>query len=198
MKKALLCASLIAISTSSFAADTNSYSGVYVRGDIGASKTLALSKSGSLKKYDGFKPTYGAGVGYKFNENVRADINIQRRTAKTADKVSFKNTSVFLNSYYDFKSSSDFTPYLTAGIGYAENNFSKGLPTGLENVKSKNFAYGLGFGSKFNVSDNFDIDLAYRVVNLGKAQSKNSSTNAVSGFKSNISHELTTGVIFSF
>lgn len=197
MKKVLVCASLIALSASAFAADTKS--GVYVRGDLGASKMFTGTEnkqnlfSGS---FNDVKPVYGVGVGYKFDNNFRADVNAQLRNSKHESKTTeYKSKAVFVNGYYDFDSSSIFTPYVTAGVGYAQNDMEK-LSTGNTNVTNKNFAYNAGFGSKINVSNDVDLDLGYKFVNLGEFKSKN-ATNEVSKRKAH-AHEVSAGVIFSF
>ena len=196
MKKVLVCASLIALSASAFAADTKS--GVYVRGDIGASKMFKGTQtddnplSGS---FNDVKPVYSVGVGYKFDNNFRADVNAQLRNSKHESATTeYKSKAVFVNGYYDFDSSSIFTPYVTAGVGYAQNKMD-GLATETTNVTNKNFAYNAGFGSKVNVAKDVDLDLGYRFVNLGDFKSKTSNT--VTTRKAH-AHELSAGVIFSF
>jgi opacity protein-like surface antigen len=193
MKKLLVCASLIALSASAFATDTNS--GVYVRGDIGASKanTTYNTSSGNSRNLD-FKPVYSAGVGYKFDNNFRADVNAQlRNSSKKNIDTQYKSKTVFVNGYYDFDSSSIFTPYATAGVGYTQNKMDK-LATGT-NKTNKNFAYNAGFGSKINVAKDVDLDLGYRFVNLGKFKSENASVITA---RPTHAHELSAGVIFSF
>ena len=194
MKKVLVCASLIALSASAFATDTNS--SVYVRGDIGASKanTTYNYSTGNSRNLD-FKPVYSAGVGYKFDKNFRADVNAQLRNSSKKDiATEYKSKTVFVNGYYDFDSSSIFTPYVTAGVGYTQNKMDK-LASGTENVTNKNFAYNAGFGSQINVAKDVDLDLGYRFVNLGKFKSKKASVITT---RNTHAHELSAGVIFSF
>lgn len=191
MKKVLVCASLIALSASAFAVDTNS--GVYVRGDIGASKAHhSIDGTGG---HNDFKPVYSAGVGYKFDKNFRADVNAQLRNSSKKDvDTQYKSKTVFVNGYYDFDSSSIFTPYVTAGVGYTQNKIGK-LASGTTNVTNKNFAYNAGFGSKVNVAKDVDLDLGYRFVNLGDFKSKTGDTITKTKVHA---HELSAGVIFSF
>ena len=196
MKKVLVCASLIALSASAFAADTNS--GVYVRGDIGASKMFTGTQTGEAPlsgDLQNIKPVYSVGVGYKFDNNFRADINAQLRNSKhNKDATEYKSKAVFVNAYYDFDSSSIFTPYVTAGVGYAQNNMDN-LKSETKNVTNKNFAYNAGFGSKINVAKDVDLDLGYKFVNLGNFKSTNSKVETKTKAHA---HELSAGVIFSF
>lgn len=196
MKKVLVCASLIALSASAFAAESKS--GVYVRGDIGASKMFAGTQKGKSPlsgDFNDVKPVYSVGVGYKFDNNFRADVNAQLRNSKhESNEREYKSKAVFVNGYYDFDSSSIFTPYVTAGVGYAQNNMNK-LATGNTNVEVRNVAYNAGFGSKVNVAKDVDLDFGYKFVNLGKFKSKAGETTAE--LKAH-AHELSAGVIFSF
>jgi opacity protein-like surface antigen len=49
-----------------------------------------------------------------------------------------------LNAYYDFKNSSAFTPFIGAGIGFAD----------IKNTKDNEFAFSLNAGGKYNINDN--------------------------------------------
>jgi len=176
MKKVLVCASLLALSVSAFASDAT---GVYVRGDIGASKTNFSAKSlKSIKSK--VSPSYNVGVGYKFDDNLRADANLKllKSKMKTGEA---KHKVAFVNGYYDFKNESIFTPYVTAGLGMTHNT-SKTLAH-----KHNQFAWNAGLGSKINMSKNVDLDVAYKYSKLGKIE------------KARIhAHELLAGVVYNF
>lgn len=198
MKKVLICASLIALSTSAFASE-----GMYVRGDIAASKQRIETKtpsSAKSKARNDAKPAYNLGVGYKFNDNLRTDLNVQLRESKIEKNGhSFKNAelksrAVLLNGYYDFKNSSIFTPYVTAGVGFAKNSMKK-LATGTTSKSTTNLAYNAGFGSKMNVSNNVDLDVSYKFSNLGNY--KTTASNVETKHKS-VAHEIMAGVIYNF
>jgi opacity protein-like surface antigen len=49
-----------------------------------------------------------------------------------------------LNAYYDFKNSSAFTPFIGAGIGFAD----------VKNTKDNEFAFSLNAGGKYHINDN--------------------------------------------
>lgn len=178
MKKVLMCASLLALSVSAFASDAT---GVYVRGDL----------SGAQHKMSGNKrlhtsPSYGVGVGYKFDQNVRADVNLKLLNSKlSSSKV--KSKVGFVNGYYDFKNDSIFTPYVTAGVGIAKNTV-KG--NGLTTKSRTNFAWNAGLGSKINMTSNIDLDVSYKYAGLGKAVKV--ATNKLHA------HEVAAGVIYNF
>jgi opacity protein-like surface antigen len=194
MKKVLVCASLIALSASAFASD----SGLYVRGDLGASKMKLSEKVTSTDKTTmKAKPVYNLGVGYKFNDNLRSDINFQSRTASDKDltNVTVKNKAIFLNGYYDFKNDSIFTPYVTAGIGASKNKLSH-LPTGFTSKPSTSFAWNTGLGSKINVAKNVDLDVSYKFSHLGNFEGTNASNEKIK--MNSKAHEVMAGVIYNF
>lgn len=180
MKKILICASLIALSTSAFAAE-----GMYLRADLGMAKPT-FKKKGSTQTVDSkFKPMYNVGVGYKFNDNFRSDVNLQLSNSKSSF-VKGKSTVGVVNSYYDFKNDSIFTPYVTAGVGIAKHT-SK---TSTSKLKSPtNFAWNAGLGSKINMTSNIDLDVSYKYASLGKIL-KTAKTKAHA-------HQVAAGVIFN-
>jgi len=193
MKKILLCASLIALSTSALASD------MYVRGDVGASQ-MNLKRTGSKVESGKIKPAYNVGLGYKINDMFRTDLNVQYKEAKPSKghavvkNTEFKTVAVVLNGYYDFKNDSAFTPYVTAGLGFAKNT-AKATTSGITNKSSNEFAWNAGLGSKFNVTSNVDLDVSYKYSHLGKFKMKQSTTKH--DVKSH-AHELLAGVIYSF
>lgn len=138
-------------------------------------------------------------VGYRFNEYFSADINAQYRKFKyeairdldggiNKFKQQFnqevKNYSLFLNANLGVPTGTLFTPYVTAGIGYARNSGDlasvvTNLNTGKVDPdlgfkspgkKTNNFAWNAGLGAKVKVNKNFDLDLSYRYLDLGKVR----------------------------
>lgn len=67
-------------------------------------------------------------------------------SALRADGISFDNSVnlYMLNAYYDFKTSSPFTPFVGASIGLAD----------IEHAKDVEFAYGASAGAKYNFDKN--------------------------------------------
>jgi len=198
MKKILVCASLIALSTSAFAADA---SNTYLRLDLGAAKPTFKDKVGGAnsKVKSKFKPMYNVGVGYKFNDMFRSDLNVQYQSNKatkgnTAIKnTTFKTLGVMLNGYVDFKNDSMFTPYVTAGVGIARNKANAKTAT-VTNKSHTALAWNVGLGSKVNVATNVDLDFSYKYAQLGKTAMK------VTTVKRDVrthAHQVTAGVIFN-
>jgi len=61
-----------------------------------------------------------------------------------ANQVDAKLNLYMLNAYYDFKNSSQFTPFLGVGIGLAD----------IKNTKDNEFAYSASAGGKYNINNN--------------------------------------------
>ncbi|EPQ5228602.1 outer membrane protein [Providencia stuartii] len=86
-----------------------------------------------------------------------------------------------INTYYDFKNQTNFTPYVSVGLGLASIKhkaqyiFSEVNSGGSEYdafSKSKtnsNFAWSLGLGSQYAINDNLSLDLSYRFLDAGKS-----------------------------
>lgn len=144
----------------------------------------------------------GVGIGYQFNSWLRGDITGEYRTKSNfrgVDHVRNANGQTVVvndfhgsktewlalaNLYLDLGTWGGFTPYIGAGIGFANVRMGKlwdfnvtppGLPAGLgrgqigvSRAGSKtNFAWALHAGTAYWVNDAFAIDMSYRYLNLG-------------------------------
>jgi len=122
----------------------------------------------------------GGAVGYDFGAfRLEGEVTYQKSdldklTVSAAGeggsaKLSGDGTSLALlaNGYYDFHNNSAFTPYVSAGIGFAKvsiNDFgSPSLdipPSGDEDDTV--FAYQVGLGLGYAVAENWIIEIKYR------------------------------------
>ena len=72
------------------------------------------------------------------------------------------------NGYWDFYNDSAFTPFLTAGLGMAQaevNDFERIGSRVVEYTEDDTvFAWNVGAGVSYAVSDMFDIELKYRYL----------------------------------
>jgi len=172
MKKNLIlvlcCAVMIFYTSAAFSAE-----GMYAGGNIGGG---FLSDSDvSIPDLGDFKIEYnpgialGAALGYAFN-NFRAEGEIGWQK-NDLDKVSMLGESadvngdvtnlVFLaNGYYDFLNNSQFTPYVSAGIGLTNVKVSS------SDLEADNddtvFAYQVGVGIGYAVNDKVTLEVKYR------------------------------------
>ena len=119
--------------------------GLYLRGDFGwASQDLGSMYEPPAYELSntsiGSTTMWGAGVGYYFSRNVRADFTMDwRREAEARGSVldslatvqgerqfGIKNMVGLFNVYYDFDLRSHFTPYIGVGLGFARNTTTAG------------------------------------------------------------------------
>lgn len=149
--KALLGLSLMAgVSSTAFAADAYApadvvtMSGWYLRGDAGWSWLNSGDDADN-----GF--LLGGGVGYQFNDNLRADL--RGDYAGIGDEHAHFG-SILGNVYFDIPTQTMITPYVGAGIGYGWS--------GVENGDHDGVAYGLMAGLGINLTDHVSADVGYR------------------------------------
>ena len=98
--------------------------------------------------------------------------------------------AVLLNGYYDFTNNSGFTPFVSAGIGYAKvevDDFSV-LGTLIGSADDKVFAYQIGAGVGFAVSEEVTLDFKYRFfgtadADLGATETEFASHNFYVGLR---------------
>lgn len=135
-------------------------SGWYLRGDIGYAVTTSAKGPFSYRTFDALTATYGAstfatssidtgftfggGIGYRFNEWIRADATIEGfqgkfegtttsalpcldpvanpayvgTTCRSEDEARYNGMSIMANAYVDLGTFAGFTPYAGAGAGY--------------------------------------------------------------------------------
>lgn len=169
------CVIFCMISGVAFSSDEGT-KGTYVSGNLGVvlmedsdmsdptgSVTVELSPGWSL----------GVAAGHDWG-NIRAEWAIEYQKnhidkvnlgATTLDASGNINNLAFLvNGYYDFENSSRFTPYLSAGIGFAKVKLSDFAVLGMtdDNSDDNVLVYQAGIGIAYSIDKNLIIDLKYR------------------------------------
>jgi len=213
MKKFLIPALLFTLS--SYAEDN--YDRFYVKLESGV--TIPASHVGQnnapLVGDTKFHTTgvYGGAIGYRFFDYFRVEVESLYRNftykASTSVDGSFKqhtkNLNLFWNGYADWRNSTIFTPYLTAGLGYAKMIVGATINVGTVStytypgVNTNNFAWNVGAGLKTNIWENFDFDISYKYVDLGEIKFKNASTRKLAKDPFSIrNHEVTFGISYNF
>lgn len=172
----------------------------------------------------------GLGVGYQFNSWLRADITGEYRGKtsfhgldrywepvpgewRTNDYGGAKSEWVGLaNVYADLGTWWCLTPFIGAGVGFAYNTFDHYRDlnnvtgeVGFADAGSKwNFAWALHAGLAYKVTPGFTVELAYRYLNLGDAQTGivyasggTCSACAPTTFNDLTSHDIKLGVRWS-
>jgi opacity protein-like surface antigen len=141
----------------------------------------------------------GLGIGYRFNNWLRFDITSEYRGSTSIGvndivfnpwinqnqtntyKGNLTSLVTLFNGYFDLGTWNCLTPYIGAGIGFTQNRISgltdqgsvAGFPTlGYATNGSKtNLAWALMAGVGYEVNKNLTLELGYRYLNLGDAQS---------------------------
>ncbi|EFC9748455.1 TPA: outer membrane protein [Escherichia coli] len=120
--------------------------------------------------------------------------------------------TLMVNTYYDFRNSSAFTPWVSAGLGYARVHHKATYTDTYWNKSGEvstsalhysgydnNFAWSLGVGVKYDVTPDFSLDLAYRYLDAG--DSTLTYKDGQDTYKSSVdvrSNEFTLGATYSF
>ena len=113
-----------------------------------------------------------------------------------SQKLTVENQSVMLNAYYDINTGSKLTPYVGGGIGIAHLKGSI-KEDGLTESKSKtNFAWQIGAGVSYALTDNVAIDAGYRYTDAGDV--KITDEDGISGKFESKSHEFLLGARYAF
>ena len=150
--------------------------------------------------YSTLTSTYGNGLSRKVSEDdtvftgsiaygyafetapVRAELEYTFRNKSTLNPALWTNRNteaevrtqnLMANVYYDFKNSSSFTPYVSAGLGASFNKLNvtesvANVVTERANDKKTDFAWSVGLGLNYEISKNLDLDFAYRYMDSGK------------------------------
>ncbi|MBO4285279.1 MAG: porin family protein [Alphaproteobacteria bacterium] len=121
--------------------------------------------------------------------------------------------SAMVNFYYDFNTNTNFMPYVGAGLGYAHisaksNVYGTVLTNTLdltEKVSKGSFAWNVGVGASYGLTQNIFLDAGYRYTNYGRV--KGSKTTDIIGLGKPLhtkgkfkvdSHEALVGLRFVF
>ncbi len=213
------------------------FGGWYLRGDIGFSNQRVKTKEWhsyssllSLEQDNGFDTAgiFGVGVGYRFNNWFRTDVIGQYRGKSnfhSTDRFVFNDGGVptpgvdtytgsksewlvLANAYADLGTWWCVTPFIGAGVGFAQNTISHYVDTNVPalgvatapSASKWNFAWALHTGLAYRVTPNFTVELGYSYVNLGNATTgvvsdyTGFANNNKMGFKDITSHDLKLGV----
>lgn len=149
-------------------------SGWYLRADAGyvAAAGASLSSAGAPTGLDlsGSGWSLGGGLGYRITPYLRAEASVDY-LALGAAQLGFADfrasTTVALASlYWDVVTVSGFTPYLSAGAGFAIDTLD--APAALRPAGNAwEFAWSVGGGLSYALSSSTSFDLGYRYVSLG-------------------------------
>lgn len=190
---------------------SSTFDRIYLKAGAGAMKFNKFKETGGdvdgyNKKAPKTSPIYNIGIGYRFSDAIRTDLNLQYAKLKyKADelKQNIKTTAAFVNGYYDINFHESIVPYLTAGVGIGKNKPGNLKEKGTLTRKGKattNFIWNVGAGAQYNINKNFAIDLGYRYVDLGKAKTNDSSDPDlwVGGKQKIKGHQVIGALVYNF
>ena len=178
MKKNLLI-TFVCLLTLFLAAPVYSAEGLYVSGYFGfamaSDSDLTDSTVPGVTVNTEFDtgPALGAALGYDVDKIGALGVFFDATGDATA-------ISFLINGYFDFVNSSAFTPYISAGLGYAQVEFNdlnisgSGFPGSSD--EDTVFAYQIGIGLGYAVSEKVTIDVKYRY--FGTEDSEYDTTKA--------------------
>jgi len=204
MKKNLVsilgCMVMLLFASAAYSAD-----GFYVGGNFG----LAMASDSNVSDPSGeitveFDPGIAIGtyIGYTFGKmRIEGEIAGQKNDI---DQIGAKisgvsissdmngeetNVAFLANGYYDFTNSSPFTPFVSAGIGFANVNIEvEDLDVSDDDTV---FAYQVGVGIAYTINERVSIDAKYRY--LGTTDVEIAGADCEFG-----SHNILAGVRISF
>lgn len=185
-------------------------------GSVGDNAAAATNNNATGKWKDESGYTVGGAVGYNFagfGVPVRAEAEYlyhdqfkYSATNSTTGAFSSKIDihTVFANFYYDFKTGTAFTPYVGAGLGVAWINQKVASTftgwtgsTSDGSYDTTNFAWNVGAGVGYSLTDNVILDLGYRYTNFGDAKKVDNGRISFRAKDLN-SHEALLGLRYQF
>jgi len=139
-------------------------------------------------------------VGYRY----RFDYDARDVGATIGYENNLSTVTGLFNAAYEYRNSSDFTPYIGGSIGWAQNNSNverNNINTGdIEKYQNgeHNFAWGTMIGMTWRFSKHWDLDLGYRYINLGEVDTGFSGIGTQIEAENHVSHDVLFAVNYRF
>ncbi len=183
--------------------------GFYLRADVGYGFTTdpdGTTSAGAMTSESvDAAPLIGAGIGYRFNKNLRADVTFDFRSDADVSATTAGGTAVtsevngwtiMANGYWDIAKFDAITPYVGAGLGYARlETPTQSGGSADAGASSDNLAWAAMLGLAIDTGmAGAVVDLGYRFINLGDFQQ---ATGGAS-YDSLMAHEVRAGLRFNF
>lgn len=108
---------------------------------------LRIGASISTMKFD-LKSAELNGVITDGVDTITGPVTVTRADLASVGANSDNRVNLYMvNAYYDFKNSTDFTPFVGFGLGLAD----------IKNAKGTEFAYSINAGAKYNIDKNIYV-----------------------------------------
>lgn len=150
--------------------------------------------------------TFGFRPGRKFNGDVDILINSVPVDPPIATKID--SYTAMVNGYYDFGNFGGFVPYVGAGVGIALHDMDyvtinhPGSPNPQHGDTKVDVAWSLMAGVGYQISSNAVLDIGYRYIDMGSAQSNQGDIAQVLNPKLIVddmtAHEIKIGLRYHF
>ena len=156
----------------------------------------------------------GGAIGLKWNEMLRTEIELSHMSnnANSYNKNGapfspasgpIRQTYLLGNVWLDIPTGSSFTPYAGGGLGVgfadADVTFNGGIAGYGSRTSGASFAYQLGGGIKFSLSEKIDLDLGYRYKGMTNVNFTDNQSNNYEFNGANLnSHNVQLGLTFNF
>ena len=192
---------LLSAVSASYAQDVNNQ-GYYVSAKVATANLKADNMETSLRpgigqfvagQDDEDVTNFSLGLGYDFGNGWRteAEYTIKNDAEFTSGSTNFATSfnhhkvdtqRLMFNAYRDFEIVQNVSVYGNVGLGIAQNESSGwqgNVSRQYHSNKETQLVYSLGAGATYQAIKNLNLDLGYRYVDLGKADSGlNNFTNA--------------------
>ena len=140
---------------------------------------------GALAVGYNFAPKFNVPIRTEIEYALRSDSSHRKDGSGWASSYSTKYLSnistLFLNAYFDLDTGTPFTPYVGGGLGMSFNyTGASGNMLALSNIpgllhwgrvsgedRSTNFAWNVGAGVAYSITENIAADLGYRFISAG-------------------------------
>lgn len=157
---------------------------------IGGDQTHEYDRSSDDSVFFG-----GLGFGMHVNKYIRTEIEYLYRSNFEYDKKptntgianahqELKTQSLMAHIFYDFQNNTRLTPFVFAGAGIAYHRTDADANLNVApfftykgSESDTKFAWDLGIGAGYAITDNINIDLSYRYSCLGEAEWVNNRTD---------------------
>ncbi len=213
MNKALLLAGVAAclFAANANAAEVKQYVSGKLNYSIMDNGMKDTDADGSTEKANTDDNVLGGSFAYGVKADaVRTELELnlhqkaEKKHAATGEddgswKSSLENNSIMLNAYYDIETGTKFTPYVGAGVGLARLKAKIKQDDGSVSKSGTNFAWQVGAGVAYAVTDDLSVDLGYRYTDSGDVTKKGVSEDGAWKTKFDSSaHEILLGARYSF
>ena len=193
---------LALVMTLALAPIASAQQGLYFTPKVGfSSATVDVDRPGASSETKRLVP-FGLAVGYDLNPAmgvpVRAEFEYVFRgktkfyddgaITKNSPEIKAGAQTFFVNAYYDIELSAPVTPYVGFGLGMASLTIDNG-----DSQSETGFAWNIGLGAAYKLTDLMTLDLGYRYADFGKPEFEFGQKTDV---KAN-AHEMLLGLRFT-